>query len=350
MIILLKKLCLFFALLFAFPFTVYGAQCSAASAVVIDMYTGEILYENNINEQRSMASTTKIMTAYIACESGRLNETVVINDVMVNTIGTSLGLRTGDKITLYDLVVGMLLSSGNDAANATAIFLGGSLEAFAAMMNETAAKIGMWNTLFVTPSGLDEGNHHSTAYDMALLTAAALHNETFAKICAEKSMEVMINGQKQTIYNHNKLLSFMDDCIGVKTGYTEKAGRCLVSAVKRNGHTLVCVTLNDINDWNDHISLYDECFGKFTKMTVADNVYISIVGGKDNQVKSSYQSNVTVLFKDYVNVEIYHFPFLYAPVKKGDEIGRAIIKYKEKEIASVPITADADVEYYVEQQ
>lgn len=297
-----------------------------------------------------MASTTKIMTAFIACESEKLDETVTVSDEMVNTIGTSLGLRAGDKITLRDIVAGMLLVSGNDAANAAAIFLGKSIEGFAAMMNSKAAELGMWNTVFVTPSGLDEGNHHSTAYDMAVLSCAALKNNTFSEICSQKSMEISVNGKKQTIYNHNRLLSFMDDCIGVKTGYTEKAGRCLVSAAERNGHTLVCVTLNDANDWDDHISLYNECFDKFSKVDLSCSFSVNVVGGNENTVYSSYNSEINVLNKDSVTVEIFHFPFVYAPVKKGDVIGKAVIKYKEKEIASVPVTADADVDYYVKQQ
>lgn len=347
---MLKKFSIVLAILIMIPTVAYSADCSAASAIVIDGTSNEILYEKNIHEERSMASTTKIMTALVACESGKLDDIVSVTDEMVNVVGTSLGLRAGDKISLYDLVVGMLMVSGNDAANAVAIHLGGSLEGFAAMMNEKARSIGMNNSLFVTPSGLDEGKHHSTAYDMALLASDALQNDFFAQICKEKRLEVTINGEKQSVYNHNKLLSYLDDCIGIKTGYTDKAGRCLVSAVNRNGHIMICVTMNDGNDWNDHIALFNACDKLYQKKEINNVIGIDIVGGEKNTVSASYSAEVSVLNPDYVTVECYHFPFVYAPVEKGSEIGKAVIKYKEKEVASVPIVAEESVDYYAKQE
>ena len=347
---MLKKLSFILAVLFLFPIHAYAADCSAVSAVVIDADTNEILYQKNMNEQRSIASTTKIMSALIACESGKMEETVDITFDMVNTFGTLLGLREGDKITLYDLVAGMLLPSGNDAANAAAIYLGGSLEGFAAMMNSKAAELGMENSLFVTPSGLDEGNHHSTAYDMALLAAAALENEYFSEICAKKSCDVTINGEKLTIYNHNKLLNMLDDCVGIKTGYTDKAGRCLVSAVERNGMKMICVTLYAPDDWNDHKYLYSACENKYTETNLRDSLMILTVGGEKNSVKALYNADIKVVDRNKITVELYTFPFVYAPVKKGDVLGRAVIKYKEKELMSVLIMADENVNYYAKQE
>lgn len=348
---MLKRIVCFIAsFIFAIPCTAYGAYSYASSTVVMDAVTQEILYENNMNEERSIASTTKILTAYIACESGRLDETVVVTDEMVNTIGTSLGLRKGNKITLYDLVVGMLLASGNDAANCVALYLGESFEGFSKIMNETAASLGMYNSYFVTPSGLDENGHHSTAYDMAVLTAAALQNQTFSEICCLKSKDVTISGKRQTIYNHNKLLSFMDDCIGVKTGFTEKAGRCLVSACKRDGITLICVTLNDADDWNDHMRLYDECFGYYQFVSIADMLDINVVGSDTNTVSAVYSADIAALKKESITAEIYYFPIIYAPVNKGDELGYVVIKYKDKEISRVPVLANESIEYYGEQQ
>ncbi len=332
------------------PMSAYAAGSSAAAAIVMDADTGEILYEQNIYSQLSIASTTKIMTSLLACESGRLDETVTITPEMLNYVGTSLGLGNGMKLTLYDLVVGMLLASGNDAANAVAVYLGGSIEGFSAMMNEKARSLGMEGTLFVTPSGLDEKNHHSTALDMAILTAEAIKNETFAEICAKKSLDIAIDGKKQTLYNHNKLLSLMDDCIGVKTGYTSKAGRCLVSAVKRNSNTMICVTLNDGNDWNDHIALYDECEKMYTVKEMKDTVDVPVVGGNKDSTAALYSVNVSVINTKYLTVEYYYFPFVYAPVSRGSEIGKAVIKYKEKEIACVPLKAQESIAYYVRQE
>lgn len=332
------------------PTVAFCADCSASSAIVMDGLTNEVLYEKNVHEERSIASTTKIMTALVACESGKLDDVVTVTDEMVNVIGTSLGLMTDDKITLYDLVVGMLLVSGNDAANAAAVYLGGSLEGFAAMMNEKAKELEMNHSLFVTPSGLDEGGHHSTAYDMALLASAALKNDVFAAICKESRMEVTVNDERRSVYNHNKLLSYMDDCIGIKTGFTEKAGRCLVSAVNRNGNVIICVTLNDGNDWNDHMALFAECEKMYQKKEIHDIINIDIVGSEKNTVSASYSAEISVLNPELVTVECYHFPFLYAPVQKGEELGKIIIKYKEKEVASVPIIAEESVEYYAKQE
>lgn len=323
---------------------------SAAAAIVMDAATGEILYEKNIHTVRSMASTTKIMTALLACESGGLDSIVDITNEMVNTIGTVIGLRAGDKISLYDLTVGMLLASGNDAANAVALYLGGSMEGFAAMMNNRARELGMQDTVFVTPSGLDEGDHHSCAYDMAVLAAAAIKNEVFANICKEQKLDITINDKQLTLYNHNKLLYQLDGCIGLKTGYTDKAGRCLVSAVKKDGGTMICVTLGAPDDWNDHKKLYAECEKKYQQKNINNTISIDVVGGEKSTASASFSADISVINPQLITVEYYYFPFHYAPINKGEEIGKAVIKYKEKEISSVPIMADESIEYYAKQE
>ena len=347
---MLRKFSLFLALLFVFvsfpKLGVQAAELSAASAIVIDADTLEVLFQKNADEKRSIASTTKILPSLIACESGKLEDTVNITWDMVNTHGSLLGLRENDKITLYDLVAGMLLPSGNDAANAVAIYLAGSLEDFAAVMNKKAAELGMNDSLFVTPSGLDEGNHHSTARDMAVLTANALKNETFAGIFSMSSADVKINGEMHTIYNHNRLLQELDGCIGGKTGFTDKAGRCLVSAAEKNGNTLVCVTLGAPDDWNDHKKLYEKCFAMYENQTFSGSVDVPVVGGTKDIIKCSYSVDVSVLNQNLVTVELYAFPFVYSPVSSGETIGKAVIKYKEKEIRTVDITARENAEYY----
>lgn len=347
-IILLKKFAFFLALLFAFPVAAYGADNSAHSAIVLDADTGIILYEKNAYEQRSIASTTKIMTALLAIESERLDETVKITNEMVQTEGSSLGIMPDDTITLYDLLVGMMLTSGNDSANAVAYFLSGSLEEFSVLMNKRAAELGMNNTCFVTPSGLDEGDHHSTAYDMALLGAAAVQDETFCKISAMKSADIVISGKKVTVYNHNKLLARDENYFGIKTGFTSKAGRCLVSAKNYNGNKLICVTLNAPDDWNDHISLMSECEKKYNEYEISDKLKIDIVGAQVDTVSASYQKKYYILSD--LRLEIYHSPFVYAPVKKGDVVGYVYVYSKEKLIERLPIEADEEVKYYVEQE
>lgn len=322
------------------PFSCY-ASVSAASAIVMDAKSNTVLYESNAYDERPMASTTKIMTALLACESGKLSQTVTVEDKMLlGCEGSSVGLRSGDKITLYDLTIAMLLASGNDAANVTACFLAGNLKAFASLMNQRAAEIGMNNTEFVTPSGLDSGNHHSTAYDMALLAAHALQNSAFSKICAMQKCEITISGKKQTLYNHNKLLSSLDGCVGVKTGFTEKAGRCLVSAVEYKGNTLICVTLSDPDDWDDHASLIKQCEKKYTEKRFASEIQIPVVGGNGDFVTAAYEYSV-ISVSDEFSQRIFYYPFVYAPVKKGDTLGYVKINNK-----TVPLKAQEDVKIY----
>lgn len=342
-IILLKRFAFALAILFIIPFNAYGADCSAVSAIVIDADTGNILYEKNAYAERSMASTTKIMTALLAIESDRLDEQVKISSEMIRTEGSALGLKPDDTITLYDLVVGMMLTSGNDSANAVAHILCGGIKEFAELMNKRAAQIGMNSTLFVTPSGLDEGGHHSTAYDMALLTRCAIENEVFCKIVSMKSAVIVINGKEQTVYNHNKLLSKNDNYFGVKTGYTMKAGRCLVSAKKYNGNRLICVTLSAPDDWNDHILLYKQCEKAYNEYTVGDNIMLNAVGGVKDTVSCSYNKKFYVLSD--LKIEVYHYPFIYAPVKMGDKVGEVLVTYNENIVERLPIEADEDVEY-----
>lgn len=343
-----KKFAFVLAVLFLLPINAYAADCSAVSAVVIDADTGIILYEKNAYEERSIASTTKIMTALIAVESNRLDEQVKITAPMLQTEGSSLGLREGDKLTLYDLVVGMMLTSGNDSANAVAYFISGSVEGFSVIMNRRAQEIGMKNSFFVTPSGLDAENHHSTAYDMALLTAAAVKSDIFCEIVSKKSAEITISQNKITVYNHNRLLAMDESFFGVKTGFTKKAGRCLVSAKKYEGNTLICVTLSAPDDWNDHKSLLGECEKKYKKTTVSSSVEISAVGAQKSKITGSYRKEYYLL--EEVKVKLYYFPFVYAPVKKGEKIGTAYIYYNNKLLERLPIEADEDLNDYVKQE
>lgn len=334
-----------FVLLFVIliPTNAYGYESFAKSAVVIDAENNEVLYSKNYNAELPMASTTKIMTALITCEHCKKNDVITVDEKMLNVDGTSLGLKKGDKLSVYDTVVGMMLTSGNDAANVLAFYISGSKEAFAKLMNEKAKAIGMKNTEFVTPSGLDEGNHHSSAYDMALLTSEALKDKMFSDICKMKSAEITINKEKKTVYNHNKLLTMDKDCIGVKTGFTEKSGRCLVSAVKKNGHTLICVTLNDANDWDDHISLYKICIKKYKKISVSKEFRAEIVGAGKASFNVGYNADIYVTNENYSTCE-YYYKIIYAPIKKGDVIGYADILCKDKKIKRVNIISFENVE------
>lgn len=242
-------------------------EITAKGCVLTDAATGQIIYGKNENEKLPMASTTKIMTVLLCLESGELDKEFVVDSVAIKTEGSSMGLREGDIVTKRFLCYGMLLPSGNDAANAAAVACGGSIENFALMMNEKAAELGLEKTFFVTPSGLEGIGHGSSAYDMAVLASAALKNKDFAEMCSceKKTLKFGNPPYERTLYNTNKLLAMYDGVNGVKTGFTDEAGRCLVSSCEKNGVTLICVTLNDKNDWNEHMSLYDYGFSAIQK-------------------------------------------------------------------------------------
>lgn len=326
---LIKKIIyiLFFVLILtSMPSITYAADISAASAVVINAETKEIIFEKNAFENRSMASVTKMMTSIIAIESGRMNEKVNVSSNAIAE-GSSIGLKAGDIITLESLVYGMMLESGNDAANACALHLGGSYENFALTMNDKAYSVGMYDTNFVTPSGLDDKQHYSTAYDMALLGAYCIKNPLFREICStrEKTVSFISPEYTVTFSNHNRLLDTCEGVFGIKTGFTKKSGRCLVSACKRDGVTLVCATLNAGDDWNDHQKLYDSTFSELNRSTLkfSSLTHVSVYGS-DRAKAEIYCDEFVYHFKndDEPTVQVVIPQIIYAPIEKGEIIGK----------------------------
>lgn len=321
---------------------------SASSAVLLVSGSNEVLFEKSAYEKRPMASTTKIMSSIIAIESGRLDEEITVTQEMTAVEGTSMGLLPNDKVSVSELVYGMMLSSGNDAANATAITIAGSTEAFVSMMNDKAKQIGMLSTHFATPSGLDTDDHYSTAYDMALLGSYAIKNEQFLEICSSSSAVVDYGNPpyKRRLTNHNKLLKIYDGVIGIKTGFTKKSGRCLVSAAERDGITLICVTLNDADDWNDHKKLLDYGFGIVKRYdNYQRDFLIRIVGGKDASVNAQLQRAPKISsLNGQITQKVYIEHFLYAPVKKNDVVGYSQFYYQNGALAdTVPIIIKSDI-------
>ncbi len=234
-----------------------GPSTSAASAILVDAGSGRVLYEKDAHTRRGIASTTKLMTALVAAESVTdLNAPVEILREDTLAEGSSMYLRAGETVTVEALLYGLLLQSGNDAALALARFCAGSVAAFVALMNEKAQALGMADTHFANPNGLDAEGHYSTAADMAILAAACMDNELVAKTAACGTASV----GGRTFVNHNKLLRLYPGCVGMKTGYTSASGRTLVSAARRDGQLLLCVTLNDPDDWRDHAALFDYGF------------------------------------------------------------------------------------------
>lgn len=326
-----------------------SSDVSAECAVLISQQTGEVIFQKNAYELHSMASTTKIMTSLLAAQSGKLHDEISVSKEMIQVEGTSMGLLPGDSVSLYELIYGMLLPSGNDAANVTAYYLGGNVENFAKKMNAKAKEIGMDNTNFVTPSGLDDKNHYSTAYDMALLGRYAVNDPVFRSVCSSKKVTLSYGNPpyKRTLYNHNRLLESYKYAFGIKTGFTKKSGRCLVSYAEKDGTGLVAVTLNAPNDWNDHKLMLDYGFSRLKRYVFKPAIpqTIDVVGGNVEKCKlrcvqfeydSSEQRNpVQKLVVD---------KFAYAPIKKGDRLGEVKFYLDGKNIGSMDIVAAEDID------
>lgn len=323
---------------------------SAESAVVLNAYTGEILYSKNPYEKRGMASTTKVMTSLVALEYGNLTDTVKAKLSDVTVEGTSIGLKDGDEVSLETLVAGMLLESGNDAANVTATMIAGSKEKFSQLMNKKAKELGMLSTNFKNPSGLTQEGHYSTAYDMALLASNAIKNQKFRELCSTRSYKATYGTPQyqRTFYNHNKFLSVFDGALGIKTGFTKASGRCLVTAAERDGVTLVAVTLNARDDWNDHVKMMEYAFGILETKTAnfdAEKIKISVVGSHKKQVSVKLSSPLSFAstkdFKDYETV-VYVKKFLYAGVNEGDYVGWVELKNRDGKVITSSYLVSAE--------
>ncbi len=351
---------LIFGLVF-FPINVYAlidvtnqnTSVNAKAAVVIEASTGEILFGQNETEKLPMASTTKIMTALLTLEQPDLDEEFTVDSEAIKAEGSSMGLCEGDTVTLYNLAGGMLSASGNDAANAAAVKIAGNKDKFVEMMNERAKLLNMKNTHFANPSGLPDDNHYSTAKDMAILGAVAMQNPKFKEISSKPYIQLNFGNPpyKRTLRNHNKLLKLYEGCVGVKTGFTDKAGRCLVSAVEKNGITLICVTLNCPDDWNTHIFLYNKYFNCVEKKTTVpiNNLKLNVVGGIKDSITASGQGNVEyIVIKDNsvikeLTTKVYTDKFYYAPIKKGDIMGKVEYYKDDILISATELRADEDV-------
>ncbi|WP_034681540.1 D-alanyl-D-alanine carboxypeptidase family protein [Caldalkalibacillus mannanilyticus] len=246
---------------------------SAQAAILIDQETGRILFQKKSNDQLRIASITKIMTAIVAIENGNLKDMVKTSKNAFGVEGSSIYLKLGEKLSLEDMIYGLMLRSGNDAAVAIAEHIGGSVEGFVYLMNKKAEELGMTKTVFNNPHGLDDHEeHYSSARDMAVLTAYAMNNEVFATIAGTKRKTAPLEGEKwdRIWHNKNRMLSKYPYADGVKTGYTKRAKRTLVSSATKDGHRLIAVTLNAPDDWNDHMNMFEYGFKHYTKVTLAE--------------------------------------------------------------------------------
>ena len=323
--------------------TLSSVGTSAQSCVLYCLDTGEVVYGSDEHTKLPMASTTKIMTALVVLENTDVGETVTVPSEAVGVEGSSAYLMKGEKITVIDLLYALMLESANDAATALAVYTGGDVDSFVAMMNDKARQIGMADTNFVNPHGLDDSEHYSTAYDMALLCDYAMDNETFADITASYRYET----ESRLFVNHNRLLKTCEGVIGGKTGFTKRSGRCLVSVARRDGVTMCAVTLNDPNDWKDHSSLYDAAFDMYAQIQLKGGEYdIPVVNGKSDQLTAVASDMDFVCEKgeaDKVETKLCHDRFIYAPVKKGDTVGYLIHTVNGEEIARSELKSKVDI-------
>lgn len=318
---------------------------SAQSAVVIDADTGAVRYAHNADAVLPMASTTKIMTAIVAIEQGDLDRTYTVKPEYTQTEGSSMYLKPGETVTIRDTLYGLMLMSGNDAALAIAGECGG-LENFVQAMNDKAVELGLTNTHFENPNGLDGDAHHTTARELAELTAYALQNPDFREIVSTKN----ITCAGRTMVNHNKMLNLYEGTIGVKTGYTKKCGRCLVSAAERNGRTLVAVTLNDPDDWNDHCAMFDEAFAQYSPVTLheaGDTVgKVTVEGGTAQSVPLIAGHEVTAYLApgEQAQESLRGRPFVYATVAGGDYYGEIVYQIGDHILKTDTLSYAYDVE------
>lgn len=325
------------------PDTLEG-QVEAKAAVVIDGETGRVLFAKNANQRLPMASTTKIMTALLTLEQPNLEEYFVVDSQAIRVEGSSMGLKEGDQASLKALAYGMLLASGNDGANAAAVQISGSIAGFVERMNQRAQEMGLEDTHFVTPSGLGDPEHYSSAYDMALLAKEALKNPLFAEICGQKKGVVSYGNPpyNRWLTNHNRLLSDYPGTIGVKTGFTKEAGRCLVSCAQRDGVRLIVVTLGCPDDWTVHRTLYDRYFARLSLREVPETqVSVPVTGGSVQKVAGVYDpiSPVALAEGERLQVKVLAQPFVYAPVEQGQALGELRVYCDGQLLAQRTLTA-----------
>ncbi len=328
--------------------TVSVPQVSAESAILINAETGAVYFEKSADRPMGMASTTKLMTALVAAKHASLEQTVTIPASAVGVEGSSIYLTEGETLTMEELLYALLLSSANDAATAIAIAVSGSVEAFCALMNEQAGEMGLCHTHFTNPHGLYDENHYTTARELAAIAKEALAHPIIRTIVSTKRATISQGGvpDKRLLLNHNKLLRTYEGAIGMKTGFTKKTGRTLVSAAERNGLTLIAVTLNAPDDWQDHTAMLNYGFANYETVLFASagalSLTIPVTGGKADTVTVTNTEPLSLTLPKDHGKEQYAITatghFLYAPLSTGNEIGRVTLTCEGQTISSTLIT------------
>lgn len=325
---------------------VRAGAISAECAILIDGETGRVLYEKQAGEKSLIASTTKIMTALVICEQTNVLDRVKIPKEAVGIEGSSMYLKEGEVLTVQELLYGLMLQSGNDAAVALAIYCGGTVEGFTELMNDKAHRLGMTQSHFANPNGLDSPGNYSTARDMAILTAYAMQNPIFAQTVSTKTITI----GERCLRNHNKLLWQLEGANGVKTGYTNAAGRILISSVTRMGRQLIAVTFNAPDDWQDHKTLIEDGFSRFTVQQLIRQGQtlgqLELAGGQETSVDliAAEDFSYSLAQGERVTISLPEAGFAYAPVAEGQEAGFAHILVDGTAVAKVPLVYGATIE------
>ncbi len=338
-VLILKKIIAFILVCAALCRPVYALDCGAEAAVLYQPDTGTVIFEKNKDARMDIASTTKIMTALVVLENADIDEIVEIKQEYTGIEGSSMYLKAGERFTVKELLTGLLLASGNDAACALACHVAGSIDGFAALMNEKAAGLGLENTHFTNPHGLCQEGHYSSAYDLALIMSEAMNNEVFAEITAEKSANIA----GRVMENHNKLLTLDDTMEGGKTGYTKKSGRTLVSSCNRE-YRLICVTLNCRDDWNEHLALYDAGYSQYELLSF-DNVYeLPVIAGESDSINAVCRHEPLLVRSGSVDSVCVALPkFVYAPINIGDKLGKITARMIDGKTVCADIVSDCEV-------
>lgn len=327
-------------------------EVNAEAAVVMDADSGRLLYAQNPDKRLANASTTKIMTALLTLEQPDQDRYFTVDSDAIQVEGTTMGLQPGDSVTLHQLAAGMLLPSGNDAANAAAVEIAGSEEAFVRLMNQRAAELGLENTQHRNPSGLDAEGHYSSARDLATLAAHALENEDFADIVSKQEIRMAFGNPpyNRSLYTTNKLLERYPYAIGVKTGYTDDAGLCLVTAAEKDGTRLIIVTLNGKDDVNTHMRLYEHFFPLLARVDLSgftEGLSVPVTGGTRDSVAAvpAAEPEAALLEREYDELtrEVELPRFVYAPVEAGQVLGEIRLLSGDKVVWQSALVADSDV-------
>lgn len=332
---------------------------NSRAAIVYDRNSGTILFGKNENEKRKMASTTKIMTAIVVIENSNLDDIVTISSKAAGTGGSRLGLHTNDKISVRDLVYGLMLCSGNDAAVALAEYVGNNISGFADLMNKKCTELNLSSTHFVTPHGLDNEEHYTTAYELAVITNYALKNNTFRNFVSTKNYTITINNHPKNLSNTNELLGNLDGVYGVKTGFTNGANRCLVTSIKRNNLDLICIVLGadtKKDRTKDSIELIEYAFNNFEPVNIKEKIQTEFNNWKlcnlsNLKIEKGISNNIEISLEDLsydflpinsnhindISIYIYCDTKLKAPLPSNSIIGYLTVSVNSKNIITLNI-------------